>query len=74
MNQFIKSVTPGKVRQRLLIYVAIAAITALIPDLSGDEAITVREGIVIALNTILAGLIAWRAYIDESPTTMKKSE
>jgi len=67
----MKKFVPGRITQRLMIYVAIASVTVLIPDISGTEPITVRQGVVIALNAILAGLIACRAYIDESPATMR---
>ena len=54
---------------RLFIYISIASLTSLMKDLSqfqnlGD--IGVITWILIAINFLLQGLIAWRAYIDGS--------
>jgi hypothetical protein len=55
----------------MLLYAVIAGLTSLIPSLSTDDLITVRQGIVIGLEAALAMAIAIRAYIDQSPATLK---
>jgi hypothetical protein len=62
-----------KVYVKLIIYIVISCITSLIADLShytchdsGFGDITPVHWIVIGLNFILQGVIAWRAFIDES--------
>jgi len=63
----IKKWIRRKSNQRLCLYVSIAAITALIADLSTGGIISATGWVVLGLNAMLQALIAWRAYIDESP-------
>jgi hypothetical protein len=58
---------------KLWLYVICAGMTALISDLShytcedsGFRAITPVKMCVIVLNLVLQGVIAWRAFIDDS--------
>lgn len=54
---------------RLFLYVTIAVMTAVISETSLSMLPT---AIAIGLKATLQGLIAWRAYIDETPATARK--
>lgn len=54
---------------RCMLYISIASLTALIGDISQYQNFSEISSIkllVIAINVLLQGLIAWRAYIDTS--------
>jgi len=63
---------------RLFIYVTIASLTSLMNDFSkyqSLEEISQLTWIMITINFILQGFIAWRAYIDGSyPEAIEKLE
>jgi hypothetical protein len=67
-------VSINSVKIKLLLYVGVAMITSLISDLShhtdsiqgGFRGINEVRIVIIALNVLLQGLIAWRAFIDGS--------
>jgi folate-binding Fe-S cluster repair protein YgfZ len=60
---------------RAILYISIASLTALMADLSEyktfDEISPITSSIII-INFILQGLIAWRAYIDQTISDSKK--
>lgn len=54
---------------RLMIYISIASLTSLMKDFSQFQTfdqITPITWILILINFVLQGLVAWRAYIDGS--------
>jgi low affinity Fe/Cu permease len=54
---------------RLMIYISIASLTALMKDFSQYQTfdqITPVTWVLIIINFLLQGLVAWRAYIDGS--------
>lgn len=67
-------VSISSVKIKLLLYVSVAMITSLISDLShhtdsiqgGFRGINEVRIVIIVLNVLLQGLIAWRAFIDGS--------
>jgi hypothetical protein len=68
------------VSARLTMYIGISTLTSLINDLShytchdsGLNDITAVKWIVIILNFIVQGLIAWRAFVDGSAEKYKEA-
>lgn len=54
---------------KAFLYVSIASLTTLIADLSSHKSFSELTDIglaVIGINFVLQGLIAWRAYLDQS--------
>lgn len=65
--------TTAEYRTRLILYAFIAAITALLTDLSaisGEQILTMREWVIITLKTVLASAVTVRAFIDKSTTNI----
>lgn len=63
----------GKIKmyQRLFLYVIIAILTCVISETS-QSILPINYS--IALKASLQGLIAWRAYIDQTPAKCKEKE
>jgi hypothetical protein len=66
-------------RTKLFLYVITASLTALLADLqhyvchgSGVFHINPFQTIIVVINFILQGLIAWRAFIDDSSEKRNK--
>lgn len=60
-----------------MLYILIASFTALMSDLAGFKTlgeISTVGSIIILLNFILQGLIAWRAFLDQSISNSKKED
>jgi len=60
---------------RAILYVSIASFTALIADLGTKRSFgefTDIDMAIICINFILQGLIAWRAYLDQSVSRNKQ--
>ena len=54
---------------RAMLYVAIAALAALMADLAGLQSFSELNAVgavIIAINFTLQGLIAWRAFLDQT--------
>ena len=67
----------SKTNTRAMLYILIASFTALMSDLAGFKAFSEISAIgylIIAINFLLQGLIAWRAFLDQSISTAKKEE
>jgi uncharacterized membrane protein len=59
------------------LYIGIASFTALMSDLSGFKnfnEITQVGSVVILINFILQGFIAWRAFIDQTMSEIKHND
>jgi hypothetical protein len=59
------------INQRLAIYVSIALLTTVSGDLAevaNFSDLSAMAGFKIGLRAIVAGLLTWRAYIDQSAT------
>jgi hypothetical protein len=62
---------------RGLLYIGIASLTALSSDLSkynGFGEISSIKYAIIILNFLLQGFIAWRAFLDQTLSDVKKEE
>lgn len=64
---------------KLFLYVITASLTALLADLqhylctnSGEIKISLTHCLVVLINFVLQGLIAWRAFIDDSSKNSEK--
>jgi len=64
---------------KLLLYVTTASLTALLSDLqhylcgnSGELKVSFAQTFIIFINFVLQGLIAWRAFIDDSVKPSEK--
>jgi hypothetical protein len=64
---------------KLLLYVVTASLTALLSDLqhhlcksSGEVHLTWTQLTIVVINFVLQGLIAWRAFIDDSAEKRSK--
>lgn len=67
----------SKTNTRAMLYILIASFTALMSDLAGFKTlgeISTVGSIIILLNFILQGLIAWRAFLDQSISNSKKED
>jgi len=67
----------SKTNTRAMLYILIASFTALLSDIAGFKTFSEISSVgiaVIAINFLLQGLIAWRAYLDQSISASKKEE
>lgn len=67
----------SKTNTRAMLYILIASFTALLADLSGFKSFSEISAVgatVILINFLLQGLIAWRAYLDQSISNARKEE
>lgn len=67
----------SKSNTRAFLYIAIASFTALLADLSGFKTFGEISSVgllVIVINFLLQGLIAWRAFLDQTISNVKKEE
>lgn len=67
----------SKTNTRAMLYILIASFTALLSDIAGFKSFSEISSVgfaVIAINFLLQGLIAWRAYLDQSISTSKKED
>ena len=53
---------------RLWLYVAAAVLTIAATDIENMATATTHQWVTLAVKAVLAGVIAARAYIDQSPT------
>lgn len=66
---------------KLFLYISIATLTSLMSDLrhhlcfkSGEISLTTGQSLAVIFNLSLQGLIAWRAFLDDSTDKDEKDE
>lgn len=62
---------------RAALYISIASFTALMSDLAGFKSFSEISSVgaaIIAINFLLQGLIAWRAFLDQTLTDDKRED
>ncbi len=70
--------TPKQSTTRLVLYVVLATLTALLPDLetirhaiTNGQVIVWIDWLIILIKSIISGGIVARAYIDQTPTKIE---
>jgi len=65
--------TPKQSTARLILYVAIAMLTAASSGIATINFTDLRETIQFAMGIIVTGLVTARSYIDQSPNQIDKT-
>lgn len=71
MNDYLKTDTKKKARERLILYVAISVLSSMsvkFAELTPDalSVMSWPQWVVLVISIVLPGLVTWRAFIDKT--------